>query len=178
MELRVSPGIQKILEGVIERQLEIIRKDWIRGVRKVVAAPPGSQVVVASGEIKESDSPSATPIRIVDDPKAPAYRKVDFDVSHPFRMTELLRTLNKKMAGKLTLNLHDIYCLRRLHDWDTNPVFCNKPLFTSMQYSEALVQYIMKAFAQEPDFFMKAKKECHARRYELKLVARPKGKKR
>lgn len=171
-----DPGNTEDIRKAIERQLDSIRKDWIRGVRKVVTAPRGSKIVVASGEVKESSSPDATPIRIVDDPKAPAYRKIDYDVSHPHRMTELVRRLNEELRGKAIVNSRRLLCLRRLHNLDENPDFCHKPTFTSMQYSETLVDWIMTQMKANARFLEDARAECYARRFELRLAVQPKRK--
>lgn len=173
-----DPGNTEDIRKAIERQLESIRKDWIRGVRKVVTAPRGSKIVVASGEVKESSSPDATPIRIVDDPSAPAYRKIDYDISHPHRMKELVRRLNEELKGKETVTTYDIQCLRRLHNLDGNSAFCHKPAFGSTQYSEALIDWIKKQLGANARFLAEARDVCHARRYELKLTVPQKRKRR
>jgi hypothetical protein len=172
-----DPGSTDDIRKAIERQLESIRKDWLRGVRKVVSAPRGSQIVIAGGEVKESASSNATAIRIVDDPNAPAYRKIDYDISHPYRMKELLHTLNEKLRGKGNVSSYDIQCLRRLHGLDKNPDFCHKPTFGTMQYSDSLIEWILKRAAETPTFFADIRTQCHARRYELKLARPPRKKK-
>ena len=41
-----EPGIRNDIRHVIDRQLERIRKSWVRNVRKVVEAPPGSRISI------------------------------------------------------------------------------------------------------------------------------------
>lgn len=67
-----EPGTSDDIRRVIERQLDIIRKSWIKGVRKVVRAPEGSQVitVLPSTRIGVSSSAQTTTVRAVNDPKA------------------------------------------------------------------------------------------------------------
>ena len=173
-----EPGNSEDIRKVIERQLEAIRKDWIRGVRKVVTAPPGSQMVVMPREMKESDSHHATPIRIVDDPNAPAFRKIDPDVSHPFRTNEVLQKLNTKLASEIKLTPHDILCMRRLYSFDENSTFCYKPTFSAIQFSEAFIDWIMQKYEADPSFFEKVKQECHDKRFELGLASRESGRRR
>jgi len=167
-----EPGNTEDIRRTIERQLESVRKDWIQGVRKVVTAPEGSRIVIASGDVNESRSAEATPIRIVDDPKAPAYRKIDYDVSHPYRQKDLVAKLNAKLKGKVAISSYDILCLRRLYDLDENLTYCHKPLFTSMQYSDALVDWVVEQFVKDSQFFEKTRKECS----ELGLVGKRKPK--
>jgi len=174
-----DPGNTEDIRKAIERQLESIRKDWLRGVRKVVTAPHGSKIVVASGqEFRESGSPNATPIRIVNDSSAPAYRKIDFDISHPHRLKELIRKLNEELKGKGSVSTYDLLCLRRLYNLDGNSDFCHKPIFGSMQYSEALTDWVMKQVEENARFLEQARDECRARRFELKLTSPKKRKRR
>lgn len=173
-----DPGNTEDIRKAIDRQLASIRKDWIRGVRKVVAAPRGSKIVVASEEVKESNSPNAKLIRIVDDPNVPAYRKIDFDLSHPHRMKELLRKLNEESNSNEVVTSYHIQCLRRLHKLDANTDFCHKPVFGSMQYSESLIDWIIERMRKNSHFLQETRTECHARRYELKLTVPQKRKKK
>ncbi|KPJ64660.1 hypothetical protein AMJ44_12345, partial [candidate division WOR-1 bacterium DG_54_3] len=66
-----EPGTSDDIRRVIERQLDNIRKSWIKGVRKVVRAPEGSQVVTVLPSSRMSTSLlQATTVRAVKDPKA------------------------------------------------------------------------------------------------------------
>jgi hypothetical protein len=68
---KTEPGTTEDMRNAIERQLDIIRKSWLKGVRKVVQAPQGSQIVA----LQPSGSPGSSPltamtVRVVRDPKA------------------------------------------------------------------------------------------------------------
>jgi len=66
-----EPGTSDDIRRVIERQLEFIRKSWIRNVRKVVQAPHGAQIVTVQPSVRMRASPTAaTTVRAVKDPKA------------------------------------------------------------------------------------------------------------
>lgn len=66
-----EPGTTDDIRNAIERQLEAIRKSWLKGVKKVVQAPQGSQIV-ALHPIPAHGNPSfsAMTVRAVRDPKA------------------------------------------------------------------------------------------------------------
>jgi hypothetical protein len=81
-----EPGNSKDLSTAFERELERIRKSWLHNIRKLVSAPTASKEVILSPRVKQSDSQSAYPIRIVNDPTAPAYRK-EWDES-PYQSPE------------------------------------------------------------------------------------------
>jgi hypothetical protein len=75
-----EPGTTEDIRRVVERQLERIRKDWVKGVRRVVQAPPGSQIVAVHApgrgraavslppRVHVVNDPSAIPIRLTRDP--------------------------------------------------------------------------------------------------------------
>lgn len=71
-----EPGQSEDLRKLFERELKRVKKSWLGNIRKVVDAPIGSKVQLVTGDVVESDLPSAQPIRWVEDLSAPAYRKV------------------------------------------------------------------------------------------------------
>lgn len=160
-----EPGTTDDLRKVIERQLESIRRQWIQGVRKVVQAPAGAEITVLSQEVMESTSPGATPIRIVTDPKAPPYRLIDPDVSHPHRQKELIEETNNKLPDSVTINTYDVLTVRRVHKIDDREEFCHVPKYGSPQYSDAFVSWLVEQYAEDIDFFSKARKGYYAHDY-------------
>lgn len=165
-----EPGTTDDLRRAFDRSMTALRKEWLRGVKKVVAAPIGSRLIVPGQEVRESPSELASPIRLVDDPKAPAYRKIDPDITHPYRGKEFLKMLNDRFGGTVKITSHDLLCLRRLYHLEENPGFCHKPKFYAIQYSESLADWIVEQYARDEDFFEKARHVCYERRFEFRLV--------
>jgi hypothetical protein len=85
-----EPGNSKDLKESIEREIERIKKSWLGNIRKIVTSPPTYKAVMLPPEVKESDIASAFPIRIVDDPNAPAYRRIWDD--SPYQTPEEILT--------------------------------------------------------------------------------------
>lgn len=158
-----EPGTTEDIRRVIERQLESIRSEWLDGVRKVVTAPQGSAVTVFSGEVKESRSPGATPIRLVDDPDAPGYRLIDHDTTYPYRQSELIEVVNGMLPENVEINTYDILAIRRTFDLDGDARFCHVPKFGTRQYSDAFANWIIGEHKKSNDFFSEARN----RFYEL-----------
>jgi len=65
-----EPGTSDDIRRVIDRQLEHIRKSWIKGIRKVVKTPHGSQIITVHPASRLSVPVLATYVRVVKDPKA------------------------------------------------------------------------------------------------------------
>ena len=161
-----EPGNTNDIRRVVERQLECIRQAWLKGVRKVVKAPPGSQVLTfPSGvEVRESASADARAIRIVDDPDAPAYRKLDYDITHPFRQKEVVQEINRALDGQTNINSFDIQCINRVYETCEKDNFYHCPKFSqSPQYSREFVTWVISQYQQDNDFFRKARQTNYDR---------------
>ena len=156
-----EPGTTDDIRKVIERQLEVIRSEWLDGVRKVVSAPQGSAVTVFSGEVRESDSPYASAIRFVDDPSAPGYRLIDHDTTYPYRQTELVEVVNKMLPESVEVNAYDVLAVRRTHGIDDNPRYCHTPKFGSPQYSNQFAEWLVERHKENNDFFAKAREKYY-----------------
>jgi hypothetical protein len=150
-----EPGTTDDIRQAIERRLEEIRKEWIGGVRKLVAAPAGSQVTVLPAEVFGATSQTGTPIRVTDDPKAPAYRVVDVDATYPFRLKELAAEAKKRLPSDTPFGSYDVQVIRRLHGIDANKTFFHSPKYGSPQYSPAFADWIVDQHKKDPQFFTK-----------------------
>ncbi|MCK4342180.1 MAG: putative DNA binding domain-containing protein [Phycisphaerae bacterium] len=162
-----EPGDTNDLRKVVERQLESIRQSWLQGMRKVVKAPPGSQIyTLPSGvEVREFASSDARAIRIVDDPDAPAYRKLDYDLTHPFRQKETIAEINRGLADRTTINSFDIQCINRVYKvWDEDK-FCHCPRYSSPQYSREYVAWVISQYQQDSEFFQKTRETDYEQRH-------------
>jgi hypothetical protein len=65
-----EPGTSEDIRRVIERQLENTRRLWIKGVRSVVQAPRGAQIVAVQSTARAGQNVLATKLRAVNDPNA------------------------------------------------------------------------------------------------------------
>jgi hypothetical protein len=159
-----EPATSEDLAQIIERNIQQVRKDWMAGVRKVVNAPVRSAVSVLPPEVRQSDSPDATPIRITENPAAPEYRLVDPDITHPWRQKELLAEINKSLLDKHRINQFDVLAVRNLYYVDANHRYFHKSRFGAPQYSPAFASWLLEQYARDPRFFEKARAEYKRRR--------------
>lgn len=161
-----EPGNTDDLRTVIERQLKSVRQSWLKGVRKVVEAPPGSRILAfaPSVEVRESVSPDAKAIRVVDDPDAPAYRKIDYDITHPNRQMDVIQKVNATLGGAAQINQWDIQCVKRLYNIEANEAYCHRGKFAfGAQYSDRFVEWLIGAYRKNAEFFG----DCRRRVYEM-----------
>jgi len=153
-----EPGTNTDLNSALNRRLSEIRKEWLAGVRKVVKAPPGSEVQVLPPEVRVSDKPGSTPIRIVDDPAAPAYRRIDPNATHIYRQMDVIAQVRKRLPQDQRFNSHDVLAIRRVHGIESNPLFFYKPKFGSPQYSQDFVKWILGQHRKDKSFFAKTRR--------------------
>jgi hypothetical protein len=156
------PASTEDIAALIERRVNAQRKTLLSAVKRVVRAPEGAAVSVLPAEVRDSDSPSATPIRVVDDPGAPAYRLVDYDKTHPYRQKELLAAFRERMPGR-NINQFDLLVVRHLHPIDSSPELSHKALFGTRQYSQKFLDWLVEQATSDLHFF-EAAREIYARR--------------
>ena len=150
-----EPARSADIARLVERNVQRARREWLSGVKKVSMAPRGSTVSVLPRGVVQSNDPTATPIRITDDPSAPGYQLIDPDKTHPWRQKELLQELNKSLPTKI--NTYDLLAVRRLHHIDDDANFVHKARFGSTQYSPAFAEWLLKQHTTDPRFFQKCR---------------------
>ena len=151
-----EPGTTGDLRSCFERRLKSVRNTWMSGVRKVVKAPLGSTIVALepNQEVIQSSSSHAIPVRLTNDPTAPAYRGIGYDQTHPYRQKELIKVVNTKLGERAKINSYDVQCIKNVFDiWDDER-YCHRPKFSSPQYSEAFADWIIEQFESDPSFFI------------------------
>ncbi|MEX1046432.1 MAG: ATP-binding protein [Actinomycetota bacterium] len=102
-----EPATSNDLRLFVERQVENARHVWLGNVRKVVEAPADAHVAVyrpSHGETE--DGPQL--IQLTNDSNAPVYGRLDPDISHPFRQTDLIPEVNRRLPPGATINTYDV----------------------------------------------------------------------
>lgn len=154
-----EPGNNQDIQVALERRLAAIRKDWLAGVKKVVHAPEGTQVAIVAAEAGPAVAEGTAQIRIVDDPAAPAYRRIDYDLTHPYRQKDLIAAVNQRLPAGVQITTYDVLTVRRVHNIDDRDEYCHQPKFGSLQYSEAFANWLVGEHQQDNEFFAKARQK-------------------
>lgn len=149
-----EPGTTDDLSEMLERRLKEERNHLLANVRRVFQAPPGHGVVLVGGGEIINDRAVGAQIRLTNDPKAPAFRTTTPDFTYPFRQKEVVEEVNRRLVGQCEINAFDILCVRRTHGVDeTKPEFFEKRKFSSPQYSQRFVDWLIEQYKADPDFF-------------------------
>ena len=156
-----EPGTRDDLQEVIER----IRRKWMAGIKMVMEAPEGAQYLVLSPEVRQSLDPNALPIRFTDDPYAPTYRILDPNITHPYKLKELLKDLNDILQlDTQTINQYDILVVKRVYKLEDRRDFIYTPRTGSSQYSRSFLDWLVRQYSNDTEFFIKAREKYRKRR--------------
>ena len=156
---RSVPASRDDLRKFMERRLNLVRKQLIGDIKRVIAAPPGSEIVAIE---RSEDERGDRVIRITTDAHAPLYRAIDFDVTHPYRQKELIAEVNARLPEKRAINSYEFQAIKRTYDID--PDFVHRPRYGTNQYSEAFVEWLVERIGDEPEFVSRAREQYHALR--------------
>lgn len=166
-----EPGNTEDLRKFVDRRLELIRKSWLDGISKVVEAPPGSRIAIMPPRDAMENEPGAVPLRLVDDPSAPAYYAVPIDRTHPYRQKEVIQQVNARLTGKRAITAHTIVCIRRVFSIQKDIKFCYTQNYASPRYSDAFVDWIVAQYEANERFFEETKAKFDQLKFESKVDA-------
>lgn len=148
-----APGNSRDFARFAADEEDRIRREILRGVRKVTTAPSGSEFIVArkGAPVRLSDR-----VRIVEDLDAPAVARTNFDKTHPHRRKELVQRVNE-LIGSVVVNGHDIQCIRGALATDDISKWIHLPKFSSPQYSEDFALWIADNIRGNSQFVQNAR---------------------
>lgn len=114
--------------------------------RLVLTDKPGDADIVLSKGL-----PGDEPTRIVEVPKDPSK-------SHPLRQMEVKAQIDSQLGG-LKINQHDMQCVIKVHRIKTRSEFFyqGKVKGSPGQYSQTFVDWLVRQFQKDPNFFQKAR---------------------
>lgn len=160
-----EPCSRSDLQGWIERELARVRDHWLGNIRKVVEAEPGSTVVVLS----PSQVPSASPVRLTSDPNAPVVRLQRLSDGYPFRQSDVIAAINKRLNGLASINTHDIQTVKAYLGVapDKTPNLVHRPHEkASPQYTAEFIERIVSSFEKDREFFVRCRCYWRGQEYE------------
>lgn len=157
-----EPGTSDDLRQFLEREIEATRRTWLDGIAKVVEAPAGARIAVIAPEAQPANPSGAVSLRLTNDPTAPAYYAVPIDTTHPFRQKEVVREVNKALAGRKVIHQGHILWIRRAHAIQKDISLCFTQNFASPRYSQAFVDWVVRKFDEDAQFFEKTKAQYDA----------------
>lgn len=161
-----EPATPEDLDRIVERQVELHRKAWLSGIRKVVKAPPGHTVAVFHPQ-QAANLVISGPVtgRVVAHKKAPGFFPVKADEKWPHRGIDIVRQVNVVLEGRANINAYDITAIRSVFKLDDHPELAYRPFEkAASQYSQQFIDWLCKNFENNPAFFSDTRKQFKAKR--------------
>jgi hypothetical protein len=167
----IDPSLHTLESAVIKRRLPIETVKWWKCFQEsfkdkvqtittgreafyipinlklaIVKNPEKADIVLSSGT-------GGGDALILEVPKNP-------DSTHPHRQKEVVQLVNQRLNGSITINPHDVLCVRKVFKIDeSKPNYYYKSKFSSPQYSNAFVDWLVEQYEKDPIFFDKAKQK-------------------
>lgn len=165
-----EPAEREDIRAFIERELERIRKGWLRDIRRLISASDETEMAlikrgVGSGAAREQ-------VQITTDPGAPVYGMIDPDSLHPYIQKEVVAELAKRVKIGREINAYDIQCLRKALDIhpNTRPDLLRQGKHDlAPRYSDAFVELAADRIMSNSNFL----DECREWVSERPRVPRP-----
>jgi hypothetical protein len=157
-----EPATSEDLRRFIDKKNEEARAEILANLQKVVLAPPGAAVSI--GVPVQGASVVGVhqqPVRLVDDPNAPATQLLDPNATHQFRLKEVVSEVNGRLAGTAHISTHDVLGVRRLHRTDQKRNYYYKPMNGSGQYSGAFIDWLANQIAADSNFLTSLRQKHH-----------------
>lgn len=144
-----EPGTSDDLGQFLKREIENVKESWLSGIRKVVEAPEGAQVVVFPADITTTDIDEARGVRVVDDPTAPMVniREEDLFRNYPYDYRALTKVLRERYSDFIENGTY--HQIRK--KFDGNPLFCRKRLLNPNSPRSAWTKLYSRAIVREFD---------------------------
>jgi hypothetical protein len=152
-----APGTRADFSKWIERYASAERQRLMRGMKKIVAAPPGHVVAAVTNSITGTGTPGMV-AQLSNDPKAIKIiprRAADF---YPHRGVELREKVNSVLKDT-KINSHDLVSVNNVYKIFTDhPEFATKPHDkTGPLYSDQYVEWLVQQVKSNPNFLADAR---------------------
>ncbi|MBX7259947.1 MAG: putative DNA binding domain-containing protein [Candidatus Hydrogenedentes bacterium] len=148
-----EPGTTDDIRACIDREVSCLREEWLGNIRKVVEAPLGSLVTVATTSQSSDSIQPSIPTRLVHAEGAMPVAWRSPDETHPHRQKEVVSVINQRLGGTHRITSYDVQCARKEFKADTDPNLVYKSKFGMVQYSDAFVSAVVDEFRNDPGFF-------------------------
>ena len=94
---------------------------------------------------------------VVEVPKAP-------DKTHPYQQKDVVNVVNQKLQGVITMSTHDNQNVKQIYHIPNKVEFYYKSKFSSPQYSEQFVNWLIEEVTKNPKFFLQTKEKVNLTR--------------
>ena len=135
------------------------RKKILNDVQKVVTAPKGHNITIAPPVSEFNNESPSLPVRVIDNNISMPVNVLNPDATHPYRQKEIINLIKDNTADDIKLNNYDMRVVNEIFKIKSNIVFCYNPRYSSPQYSQAFVDWVLKKITDNNNFFIQSRQE-------------------
>ena len=136
----------------MQQRIREMEAELLKGMRRVAESPRGSKIQVVPAGAADERPASAVGVRLTADKNAPGVIPVDRGVLCPYRKKELMIELRKRLPSP-----YDIQAINKVYSILSKEQFCWRPDYSSPQYSDAYVDWLVEKITGGTDFLRIAK---------------------
>jgi len=163
-----EPAHADDIRKFVDKKIAQVKEFWLNGIRQVVEAPADTVVAVLPSEIRLSNTPDAQSVKMTPDIIEKLLKAPMVDQTHPYRQKEVIEAFNNRMADTTRINTHDLLCVRRAHNIHRDLKYCYNMNWSSPRYTESFVEWLIQSYAEDNQFFEKAREKAEQIRCESK----------
>ena len=153
-------GTSDDLRRFMQLRMREMQEQLMKGLRRVTEAPRGSQVRVVPSSSASRSNANAMPFRITTDPKAEGVMAIDRGRLCPHRRKEVMQKLKQRIPDK-PVSTHDLSVINKVYNITSKEEFCWQPEYSSPQYSDAFVDWLVSKIEGNPDFLPDARQKAY-----------------
>jgi Schlafen, AlbA_2 len=156
-----EPGTGDDLRRFMQQRMKEMERQILSGMRQVTEAPRGSQLQVIPAGKGRKDLASAVGVRLTTDKNALGVIPVDRGKLCPYRKKELMSELRRRLPKDLALSPYDIQAVNRVFKVSSKEDFCWQPEYSSPQYSDVYVHWLVEKITSDVDFLRTAREKYY-----------------
>jgi len=149
-------GTTDDLRKFMQLRMREMEKQLLKGLRKVTEAPRGAQLQVVQPQLSGAAQAGVVKVHLTTDPSTQAAIAIDRSKICPHRQKEVLGVLSKRLPNGNAPSSYDLQMLNNLYKISKKPDFCWVPRFSSKQFSDAYIDWIVQSIQEDPAFIQKS----------------------
>ena len=149
----------------MQQRIRELQEQLMKGLRKVSEAPRGSQLQVVSSVSVDQSGSNAVAFRITNDPNAQDVVAIDRGRICPYRRKEVMAKLKERLLDGPVPTTHDLWAINKVYNIAQKDHFAWQPEYSSLQYSDAFVDWIEAEITNDPNFLHNARQKAYEMRH-------------
>lgn len=149
------------LRKFMQTRFKELQDQLVKGMRKVSEAPRGSELSVVPARMVDTSGMGGIPLRLTINPDAVNAIAVDRHLVFPYRQKEVIKIFKERLPLDLVPSTNDFQAIVKVHNVASNEAFAWQPKFSSRQYSDGLVEWVVEKINEDHDFAHEARRKLY-----------------